>query len=122
LTEIDITLAKAFRKLDPSYRGAKRACIDIASDALLQHKAVTTRKWLSGLLTELQSKGFTTIASLDPQMHPKEEAQAILNLFDGEVCLYEKESNQGLKKTLRVVKLLNQKYFTDELPIASPGE
>jgi len=122
LTEIDITLAKAFRKLNPWYTGTKRVCIDITSDVLLQHKSVTTRKWLSGLLTELQSKGFTTIASLDPQMHPKEETQAILNLFDGEVRLYEKESSQGLKKTLRAAKLLNQKYFTDELPIASPGE
>jgi len=117
LTEIDITLAKAFRKLDPSYGGAKRACIDIASDVLLQHKAVTARKWLSGLLTELQSKGFTTLACLDPQMHPKEEAQAILNLFEGELHLLQKEDNQELRKILKVTKLHNQEYFTDELAL-----
>ncbi len=41
LTDIDITLNKAFRTLKPSATGPKRICIDIVSDVLLQHHAVT---------------------------------------------------------------------------------
>jgi hypothetical protein len=50
-------------------------------DFLLQHRAVITRKWLSGLLADLKSKGFTTIAVINQEMHPAEEVQAITGLF-----------------------------------------
>ena len=41
LTDIDIALTKAFRTLIPSDAGSKRICIEIVSDVLLQHHAVT---------------------------------------------------------------------------------
>ena len=117
LTDIDIALAKLFRTFGPAQTAPKRACITLLSDVLLQHHAVITRKWLSNLLTNLKTKGFTTLAVIDPQMHPMEEAQAILGLFEGEIRITEKETAKGLEKILRVRKLVNQKYLKDELTL-----
>ena len=117
LTDIEIYLVKSFRSLGPSRTGPKRACMTILSDALLQHHAVVTRKWLSGLLPDLKSRGFTTLAVINPQMHPTEEFQAILGLFEGEIKISEKETDVGLEKTLRVRKLYNQRYLENEIVV-----
>jgi len=117
LTGIDIALAKAFRTLDSSAFAPKRACIEIVSDALLQHHAIITRKWLSALLPDLKSRGFTSLAVINPCMHPPEEAQAILGLFDGEIRIAEKEGAKGLMKTLKILRLHDQNYLKDEIPI-----
>jgi pentatricopeptide repeat protein len=117
LTEIDIALTKAFRTLGSIATGSRRACITVVSDVLLQHHAVITRKWLSALLPDLKSKAFTTLAAFDPSMHPSEEAQAILGLFDGEIRIAEKEGAKGMMKTLKILKLHDQNYLKDELPI-----
>jgi hypothetical protein len=55
--------------------------------------------------------GFTTLAVVDPQMHPPEELCAILGLFDGEINIYEK----GAEQFLRVKRMSNQKYLEDEM-------
>ena len=95
LTEIDIALTKAFRTLNLTEKGTKRICIEIVSDILLQQHPINTRRWLSALLPTLKSKGFTILAVVDPQMHPPEETQAVLGLFDGEISIYEKETTKG---------------------------
>lgn len=115
LTDIDIALIKSFRMLDPSRVGPKRACVEVVSDVLLQHHAVITRKWLSGLLPDLRAKGFTTLAVVNPQMHPQEEVQAILGLFEGEIRVSERETEGGIGKFLRVRKLYNQRYLENEI-------
>jgi KaiC/GvpD/RAD55 family RecA-like ATPase len=117
LTEIDIALAKVSRIFDQSKPAPKRACIDIVSDVLLQHHAVTTRKWLGGVLADLRAKGFTTLATINPEMHPPEEVQAILGLFDGEMSIYEKETPKGSASFLKVKKMTGQKYLKDEIPL-----
>ena len=114
LTDIDIALTKSFRTLDASRSGPRRACIEIISDVLLQHHAVITRKWLSGLLIDLRAKGFTTLAVINPQMHPQEEVQAILGLFEGEIRITERETEKGPEKILRIRKLYNQRYVDSE--------
>jgi len=113
LTEVDIALTKMFRTLKPQTTGPRRICIEIVSDALLQHHAVNTRRWLSALLPTLKSKGFTILAVINPEMHPPEESQAIRSLFDGEIEVTEK----GVAKTLRVRKLVNQRYLEEELSL-----
>ena len=115
LTDIDIALTKAFRTLEASQTGPKRACIEIVSDVLLQHHAVITRKWLSGLLPDLRSKGFTSLAVINPQMHAQEEVQAILGLFEGEIKITERETEREHEKILRIRKLKNQRYIDTEL-------
>jgi KaiC/GvpD/RAD55 family RecA-like ATPase/type II secretory pathway predicted ATPase ExeA len=117
LTDIDIALTKAMQTLDTSKSGPRRACIEIVSDVLLQHRAVTTRRWLVELLPDLKSKGFTTLAVMNPQMHPQEDVQAILGLFDGEIKIYEKETKEGLEKFLRIRKMYNQRYLENELSV-----
>jgi KaiC/GvpD/RAD55 family RecA-like ATPase len=115
LTDIDIALIKSFRRLDASQTGPRRLCITILSDVLLEHHAVITRKWLGGLLPDLKARGFTTLAVVNPEMHPLDEVQAILGLFEGEIRISEKETSEGLEKTLRIRKLYNQKYLENEL-------
>jgi TolB-like protein/tetratricopeptide (TPR) repeat protein/KaiC/GvpD/RAD55 family RecA-like ATPase len=117
LTDISIGLTSAIRKLDPSLRGARRICLGLVSDVLLQHHAVQTRRWLLGLIPELQSQGFTVLAIMDPEMHPSQEARAILDLFDGEISIFEKAGEKGGGKYLKINKISNQKYLEDELPL-----
>jgi len=117
LTEIDIALTKAFRTLSPSVIGGKRVCLEIVSDVLLQHHAVITRKWLSAFLPNLKSKGFTILAVVNPHMHPQEEVQAILGLFEGEMRIFEKETAKGREKVLQILRLHNQKYLESELAL-----
>jgi hypothetical protein len=119
LTDISIALTSAIRKLDPSLTGLRRICIDLVSDVLLQHHAVQTRRWLTALIAELKSTGFTTLAAIDPQMHPSEELHAILGLFEGEVNIHEKETEKGLGKYLKIKKMSNQKYLDGELLLRS---
>lgn len=113
LTDISIPLFSTLRKLESSDDRPRRICIEILSDALLQHRAVQTRRWLVGLITELKTRRFTTLAILNPQMHAPEEAHAVLDLFDGEIEVYEKNS----EKMLRIKKMYGQNYIGDDLPL-----
>jgi predicted ATPase/KaiC/GvpD/RAD55 family RecA-like ATPase len=117
LTDISIALTSAIRQLDPSLKGPRRICLGLVSDVLLQHHAVETRRWLTALMTKLKSEGFTTLAVMDPEMHSSQDARAILDLFDGEINIYEKETDKGLEKLLKIKKMSNQKYLEDELPL-----
>lgn len=116
LTDINIALTSAFRTLGQPI-GPRRACIEIISDVLLQHHAIQTRRWLTGLMPELRAKGFTTLAVMNPHMHPPEEVHAILGLFNGEMNIFEKESRKGSRKHLRIKKMYNQRYLENEMPL-----
>jgi hypothetical protein len=61
--------------------------------------------------------GFTTLAVIDPQMHPSEELHAILGLFEGEISVYEKETERGLERFLKIRKMCNQRYLESQLPL-----
>jgi tetratricopeptide (TPR) repeat protein len=114
LTNINIALTQAIRKLDLASKSSRRICVDLISDVLLQHGPIQTRKWLTELLTQLRSTGFTTLAVIDPQMHPLEQLHAVLGLFDGEINIREAETDQGLARFLRVKRMGSQKYLKDE--------
>jgi KaiC/GvpD/RAD55 family RecA-like ATPase len=115
LTDIIIALTSAIRNLDPSLKSPRRICIGLVSDVLLQHHAVQTRRWLNTLILELKSTDFTTLAVVDPQMHPSEELHAILDLFDGEINIYEKQTEKGPDRFLRIKRLSDQEYLGSEL-------
>jgi tetratricopeptide (TPR) repeat protein/KaiC/GvpD/RAD55 family RecA-like ATPase len=118
LTDISIALTSAIRQLDLSLKGPRRICLGLVSDVLLQHHAVETRRWLTALMTKLKSEDFTTLAVVDPKMHPSEELYAILGLFGGEINIYEKETEKGVGKFLKIRKMSNQEYLEDELLLA----
>ncbi len=113
ITDVTIPLFSALRKLGAPNGKPRRICVEILSDMLLQHRAVQTRRWLLGLIAELKSRGFTTLAIVNPHMHPAEEVQAVLDLFDGEIEVYESEN----QKFLRIKKLYEQDYLENELPL-----
>jgi TolB-like protein len=50
-------------------------------------------------------------------MHSSQDARAILDLFDGEINIRERETEKGLERYLRVRKISNQKYLENELPL-----
>jgi hypothetical protein len=54
---------------------------------------------------------------MNPQMHPPEEVQAMLELFDGEISIYERETKNGPEKSLKIKKMVNQRYLESELPL-----
>ena len=58
----------------------------------MRHKALQTRKWLSELLDKFRAKNITTLVVLNPFMHSSEEVQAIVDLFNGNIELIEKQS------------------------------
>jgi tetratricopeptide (TPR) repeat protein len=117
LTEIGIALTSAIRRAESSPKGSRRLCIGLISDVLLQHHNVQTRRWLTGLIPELRSAGFTTLAVLDPEMHPSQDVRAVLDLFEGEIDVLKKETEKGPTKHLKIQKMSNQKYLEDELPL-----
>jgi len=115
LTDINIALTSAIRKLDPSLKSPRRICMGLVSDVLLQHHTVQTRRWLNALIPELKSAGFTNLAVIDPQIHSPEELHAILGLFEGEINIHKKETEKGPRKFLKIKKMSNQKYMDSEL-------
>jgi tetratricopeptide (TPR) repeat protein/KaiC/GvpD/RAD55 family RecA-like ATPase len=117
LTDISIALTSAVRKLDSSLKNPRRICMSLVSDVLLQHHAVETRRWLTAVMTKLKSEGFTTLAVMDPEMHPPQEVRAVLDLFEGEISIFKKETGKGPAKYLKIQRMSNQKYLEDELPL-----
>ena len=117
LTDISIALTSAFRSIDGAQKVPRRIAIGVISDILLQHQAVRTRRWLTGLLTELKSKGFTMLAIMNPHMHSPQEVHAILGLFEGEIGIYEKETMRGSETFMKIRKMYNQNYMEDKIPL-----
>jgi len=115
LTDISIALTSAIRQLDASLKGPRRICLGLVSDVLLQHHAVETRRWLSALITKLKSEDFTTLAVMDPEMHSPQEVRAVLDLFEGEISIYEKQTEKSAGKFLKIRRMSDQKYLEDEL-------
>jgi hypothetical protein len=50
-------------------------------------------------------------------MHPSEEVQAVLDLFEGEINIYEKELETRSEKFLKIKKMSNQRYLENELSL-----
>jgi KaiC/GvpD/RAD55 family RecA-like ATPase len=113
LTEISIPITSTLRRYGSSDSNPRRVCIELLSDILLQHGAVQTRKWLIGLISELKSKGFTILALINPQMHSNEEVQAVTDLFDGEIRIYEKAD----QKLMQIRRMYEQEYIGEEMPV-----
>jgi predicted ATPase/KaiC/GvpD/RAD55 family RecA-like ATPase len=117
LTELSITLTQAIQNLKAQANAKKRICIDITSDILLQHHAVSTRKWLTEITTMLKSKGFTILTVIDPMIHPLEELYAVLGVFDGEINIRQSETNNGLATFLRIKRMRDSEFVKTEIPV-----
>jgi KaiC/GvpD/RAD55 family RecA-like ATPase/tetratricopeptide (TPR) repeat protein len=113
LTNLSISLAKAYRKIEPSNK--KRICVELVSDILLDYGPRETRKWISELTTDLGSKGFTMLAVMNPSMHPSDQATAVIDIFDGEISITQTKDPLECKKSIRVEKLRNQDYIKNPI-------
>ena len=113
LTNLNISLVKAYRNIEPSKK--KRICVETVSNVLLNYEAKATCKWILELTTDLGSKGFTMLAVLDPSMHPHDQANAVVNSFDGEINITQTEDPLECKKSLRVKRLKNQEYLKNSI-------
>jgi hypothetical protein len=49
-------------------------------------------------------------------MHSSQDLQAILDVFDGEICLRERETRKGLEKLLVVRRLSGERHLDSEIP------
>jgi len=114
LSEINIELTKTVRKLITP-KSSRRVCINIISDVLLRHGPIRTRKWLTNIISLLESGGFTILAVINPKMHSSEDIHALLGLFDGEIIINEIETTKGDEKHLKIKRMNNQKYLKDEI-------
>ena len=113
LTNLSISLAKAYRNIDQSNN--KRICIENISDVLVDYGTKATRKWISELITDLGSKSFTILGLMDPNMHPSDQATAVINLFDGEISITQSNDPLDCKKSIIVKKLRNQDYIKNPI-------
>lgn len=110
LTNLTEILLETTELVQQSEGSDKRACVDILSDVLLQHGPLNARKWLSDLIRKLKANGFTTLAVLDPKLHEPKESQALLNLFDGEIEINEREVEGTTRQLLRVRRMYDIPY------------
>lgn len=113
LNDINISFTKAVATLAEA-RSNRIIIIDLLSDVLLEHQAVTTRKWLDGFMGKRKSEGFTVLAALNPLISTKQESQIIVDLFDGVVEIYE-QSGERARRFLIVRKMYGRDYLETEL-------
>jgi adenylate cyclase len=92
LTDLNLQINETLGAMQP-----KRLALEILSDVLLRHKALQTRKWLNELLERLRSKGITALAILNPYMHTAEETQALVDMFDESIEVFEREGRKCLR-------------------------
>ena len=114
ITNLGIVLTKAYRNIDQSST-KKRVCVEIISDVLVNQGIKITRDWISGLITDLGAKGFTMLAVINPTMHPPDQANAVLDLFDGEISITQSDDPLDCKKSILVKKLRNQDYIKNPI-------
>ena len=108
--DFNISLAKAMEPLIGE--GKKKLIVldQMVSDVLLEHKALAARRWLDEFLARRKSEGFTVIVTLNPLMVSDQQRQALIDLFDGVVVIYEKELPERSKRYLIIRKMYARKY------------
>jgi KaiC/GvpD/RAD55 family RecA-like ATPase len=112
LTELNLQISEVLRDVQP-----KRVVIDILSDVLLRHKALQTRKWTDELLAKLRSRGITTLALINPNMHSREDVEAVVGLFDGNLEIAESDVGGVARRVLRVKWMHGVDVAEKEFPL-----
>lgn len=112
LTELNFQIAEILKTVQP-----RRVVFDIVSDVLLRHKALQTRKWLSELLAKLRARDITTLAVLNPSMHPAEEVEAVVDIFDGDLEISERVVQGERQKILGIRWMHGTEITEKEIPL-----
>jgi hypothetical protein len=114
ITNLGIALTKAIRNIDQSVT-KRRICVENLSDVLVNQGTKITREWISGLITDLGTKGFTILTVMYPEMHQSEESKAVISLFDGEISITQSDDPLDCKKSILVKNLRNQDYIKNPI-------
>jgi KaiC/GvpD/RAD55 family RecA-like ATPase len=114
LSGLNISFSKSVEAL-PQNVPSRLVVIDILSDILLEHKALTTRKWLDDFVGKRKAEGFTILGVLNPLLSSEQDTQTIMDLFDGIIEIYERELKERARRFLIVKKLYGRKYVDTEL-------
>jgi len=112
LTEANLEILDVVKAIKPS-----RVVLEILSEVLLRHGRLLTRKWLSQFLARLRSRGITTLALFNPYMHPKEDVEVILDLFDGNLKVTEQKSTGATRKYIRIEWMHGVVLAEKEVPL-----
>ena len=109
LNDVNISLGKAMESI-VGKSPKKILVMDILSDVLLEHKALTTRKWLDDFLAKRKAESFTVLGTLNPLIVSDQERQTIIDLFDGVIEIYEKGYPERPRRYVIVKKMYGFKY------------
>lgn len=112
LTTLNIELVKSVRGAGAS---GGRVCLDVLSDILLTHKALTTRKWVTDLVPRLDEWGFTAIGTFNPVLHAAEESKGLTDLFKGYLEIFDKDFAGKIRKVIVVRKMTDLQFNESEL-------
>jgi KaiC/GvpD/RAD55 family RecA-like ATPase len=115
LSDLNISLTKTLESRVKQGAAKKLIILDLLTDILLQHKALTARKWLSDFIAKRKAEGFTIVASLNPLVAAKEETQTVIDVFDGVIEIYEKELRERARRFLVVKRMFGRRYSESEL-------
>ncbi|HKM76851.1 MAG TPA: hypothetical protein VJZ32_10565 [Candidatus Bathyarchaeia archaeon] len=114
LSDLNISLGKAMEPL--LKETSKRLLIlDLISDALLEHKGLATRKWLYDFIAKRKADGFTILGIFNPNIVGKADAQAITDLFDGVIEVFEKGLRERARRFLIIKRMYGRKYAEKEI-------
>lgn len=116
LTELNITVARALE--DMGRADGRISCIDLISDILLQHGPAATRKWLLDYVSRMKSRSLTTIATINSKMHPREEMEALLDIFDGQIEIWEEAAERGFQRYVRIKRMYHVNYIDETLSLS----
>ena len=119
LCSVNIAISSILRRAEPHLtdRRPRKLVIDLISDVLMSRRAVTTRTWLWDMIVRTKARGFTLLGVLNPSIHPPEEAQAILELFDGYISMEERVADGGTKRLARVRKMYACGYDPNDVEL-----
>lgn len=119
LTELSLALTTLLNTITPNADNNKprRFVINVLSDMLLSSQSVNTRKWLRESIAKFKAKNFTILAILNPHMHSKEDVHALLDLFDGQIDISEKEDKGTASMYMRIKRMNNSRYSTKDVQL-----
>ncbi len=116
LTALNIDLM-SLAQASQNAESSKRICLDLLDDVLLVHKRTMTRKWLSQLLPRLNNLGFTVLGVLNSEMHPSSDMQVILDSFDAQLELSQREIENKPRMILRIRKMSRGNFLDAEVAL-----
>ena len=117
LSELNLALDETLNDVlsNSDNQNPRRVILTILSDVLLVNHALSTRKWLRETITKFVKNNFTVLCILNPQVHSEKDVQSLLDLFDGQIDLYEKDAGANTILCMRIKRMKNIGYSTREV-------